>query len=74
MPSDERLIGCLQGEYASGEQTIVSVYKAGRAFRLVGPGSPHVCDPSILTIEEIKREAFRVYGIWHFVFEAAEEH
>jgi len=69
VPRKEPLIGYLRGEYANGAEALISVYKAGRTYRLSGPGAPHLCHPSIRDIEEVKREAFHVYGVWRSVFE-----
>ena len=71
METEELLIGCLRGEYATGMPAVVRVYKIGERFRINGPGRPHLCDSSVKDIEEIKREAFKIYRIWNSEFEAA---
>lgn len=73
MPRREPLLGYLRGEYANGSPAIVSVYKAGRTYRLDGPGRPHLCHPSVRGIEAVRREAFHVYGIDNSRFEPIGE-
>ncbi len=63
MPRREPLLGYLRGTYANGSPALVSVYKAGRGYRLSGVGSDHLCHPSVRNIEAVKREAFHVYGV-----------
>jgi hypothetical protein len=69
VPRKERLIGYLRGEYANGLSTVISVYKAGAGYRLGGPGRPHLCHPSVRSIEAVKREAFHVYDLRNAEFD-----
>ena len=69
MPRREPLLGYLRGTYPNGSPAIVSIYKAGRGYRLSGGRSDHLCHPSVRNIEEVKREAFHVYGVDNAVFD-----
>ena len=72
MPRREPLLGYLRGEYPNGAPAIISVYKAGRTYRLDSTGG-HLCHPSIRDIEAVKREAFHVYGIDNSHFDPVGE-
>jgi hypothetical protein len=63
MPRRDPLLGYLRGTYPNGSPAVISVYKAGRGYRLSGERADHLCHPSVGSIETVKREAFHVYGI-----------
>ena len=62
MPRAEPLIGYFTGTYNEAPARI-SVYKAGRTYRLWYGDRKHLGHPSVKTIEDAKREAFLVFSV-----------
>jgi hypothetical protein len=66
----ETLIGHLRGISADGAPAIVSVYKAGRDYRIAHGDKRHLCHPSVRSIHKVKAETFLVFHISEASFEA----
>lgn len=66
----ETLIGHLRGVGVDGAPAVVSVYKAGRDYRIAHGDKRHLCHPSVRSIHKVKAEAFLVFHISKADFEA----
>ena len=66
----EVLLGHLRGVGADGAPAVISVYKAGRDYRITHGDARHLCHPSVRSIEKTKAEAFLVFHVGEASFEA----
>lgn len=66
----ETLIGHLHGVSSDGVPAVVSVYKAGRDYRIMHDYKRHLCHPSVRSIDKVKAETFLVFHINSTSFEA----
>jgi hypothetical protein len=67
--SKEVLLGHLRGVGADGGPASVSVYKAGRDYRISHLDNAHLCHPSVRSIAKVKAEAFLVFHVGKTSFE-----
>jgi hypothetical protein len=65
----EVLLGHLRGVGADGVPALVSVYKAGRDYRIAHRDARHLCHPSVRSIGKVKSEAFLVFHVGQASFE-----
>jgi hypothetical protein len=61
--SKASLIGHLHGIGMDGAPAVVSVYKAGREYRISHGDRDHLCHPSVRSIPNVKTEALLVFHV-----------
>ncbi|MFT4255008.1 MAG: hypothetical protein QM608_21300 [Caulobacter sp.] len=66
----EILLGHLRGVGADDTPAVVSVYKAGRDYRITHGDKRHLCHPSVRGIPKVKAEAMLVFHVSQASFEA----
>ena len=67
--TSRRLVGYLHGEHPRGAYLVVGVYRDGENYWLTSAGRSDLCLPSTKNIDDVKREAFRLYDIFRWVFQ-----
>lgn len=67
--TSRRLIGYLHGEHPQGSYMVVGVYQDGDDYWLTSTGRSDPCLLSTKDVDDVKREAFRLYDIVKWVFE-----
>lgn len=66
----EMLIGYLRGVDAQGAPAVVSVYQAGRGYRISHGKERHLCHPSVRSIQKVKAEALLAFHVRDAGYEA----
>jgi hypothetical protein len=63
------LVGYLHGEHPQGSYMVVGVYQDGDDYWLISAGRSDPCRPPTKDMDDVKREAFRLYDVVRWVFE-----
>lgn len=66
--SKEQRIGYLRGKLSDGSESVVSVSKVGRDYRIGCGFKDHLCHPSVRDINGVKREALLVFNVRDAVY------